>query len=85
MLVPQQPTPVEVDVASDAEGVTLASAGLRLRAQRRPWQLAAYDHEGHEFFRQQRLDRAMIGFVGVPTGYSSDDGGRIRPGTPDLF
>ena len=50
MLVPQRPTPVNVEVRSDGEGVTLASAGLRLRAQRQPWQLAAYDREGRQFF-----------------------------------
>jgi alpha-D-xyloside xylohydrolase len=77
MLLPQQPTPVEVDMASDGEGVTLASAGLRLRAARSPWQLAAYDREGRQFFRQQRQDRAMMGFVGFPTGYSGDADGSV--------
>jgi len=77
MLVPQRPAPVEVDVVSDGKGVTLASAGLRLRAQRQPWQLAAYDGEGREFFHQQRRDRAMMGFVGFPTGYSGDADGSV--------
>jgi alpha-D-xyloside xylohydrolase len=77
MLVPQQPTQVEMNVRSDGEGVTLTGVGLRLRLQRRPWQLAAYDGEGREFFRQQRLDRAMIGFVGMPMGYSSDGEGNV--------
>jgi alpha-glucosidase (family GH31 glycosyl hydrolase) len=77
MLVPQQQTPVDVDVRADGTALTLASAGLRLRLQRRPWQLAAYDQQDSEFFRQQRLDRAMIGFVGVPMGYSTDAEGNV--------
>ena len=77
MLVPQQRTPVNVDVRSDGQGVTLESASLRLCAQRQPWQLAAYDREGRQFFRQQRQDRAMMGFVGFPIGYSTGEDGNV--------
>jgi len=77
MLVPQRPTPVDVEVRSDGQGVTLESTGLRLHAKRQPWQLTAYDREGRPFFSQQRLDRAMLGFVGFPIGYSTDDDGNV--------
>ncbi len=77
MLLPQPPSPVDVELRSDREGVTLASSSLRLRAERQPWQLTVYDNEGREVCRQQRQDRAMIGYVAHPTGYSSDAGGDV--------
>ena len=77
MLLPQRPSPVEVELRSDRDGVTLTSASLSLRAERQPWQLAVYDSEGREVCRQQRQDRAMMGYVAYPMGYSSDDRGNV--------
>ncbi len=77
MLLPQQPSPVNVELRSDGQGVTLTSASLRLRAERQPWQLAVYDKEGRQVCSQQRQDRAMMGYVAYPTGYSSDDEGNV--------
>jgi alpha-D-xyloside xylohydrolase len=77
MLVRQRPAPVDVELSSDRESVTLTSSSLRLRAERQPWQLAVYDKEGREVCRQQRHDRAMMGHVAQPTGYSTDPAGDV--------
>jgi alpha-D-xyloside xylohydrolase len=77
MLLPQGPSPVDVELRSDGGGVTLASSSLRLRVGRQPWQLAVYDSEGREVCRQQRQDRAMMGYVAHPTGYSIDAEGDV--------
>jgi alpha-D-xyloside xylohydrolase len=77
MLVPQPSAPVDVEVSSDREAVTLSSNRLRIRAERDPWQLTVFDRRGREVCHQQRRDRAMMGFVGFPTGYSTDGNGDV--------
>lgn len=77
MLLPIKPSPVEVELRSDRGGVSLTSASLSLRAEREPWQLTAYDSEGQEVWRQQRQDRAMMGYVAYPMGYSRDEEGNV--------
>ena len=77
MLLPLQPSTQELELRSDRAGVALTSGALRLRAERQPWRLAVYDRGGRQIFRQQRQDRAMMGYVAQPTGYSTDPAGGV--------
>src|SRR4030042_1952548 len=75
--LPQPNAPVDVEVTSDREAVTVSSNRLRLRAERDPWQFTVLDRRGRVVCRQQRQDRAMMGFVAFPTGYSTDGHGAV--------
>jgi alpha-D-xyloside xylohydrolase len=77
MLLPIRPSPADVELRSDSGGVSLTSGSLSLQVEREPWQLTAYDSEKREVWRQQRQDRAMMGYVAYPMGYSRDGEGNI--------
>ena len=77
MLLSDEVSTDKVELSSDRQGVTLSSAGLRLRAQRQPWQLSVSNSEGQQVFCQQRLDRTLLGFASYPTGYSRDAAGDL--------